>query len=59
MLKRRKNEPTEQQKEDARHNIWVLSNLRANYYIFNDEEWEYYHALSEAIDAVKCKYNLD
>lgn len=58
MLKRRKKEPTERQKEEAWHNIWVLSDLRANYSIFINEEWEYYHALSEAIDAVKQKYNL-
>lgn len=48
----------EQEREMAKHDIYILSDIRAGYSLFDNEEWEYYHALSEAIDAIKQKYNL-
>ena len=33
--------------------IAILSEIRSNYDFFDDEEYKYYHALSEAIRALK------
>ena len=36
-------------------NISILSDIRADYDLFDEDEYKYYHALSEGINALKLE----